>query len=540
MREVDANMGTLWYGGTFYTMSDFAERVEAVFTDQGKIVQTGNYRTLKSQYRIQIDKEINLNGATAFPGFVDSHLHIIGQGEKLQHLDLSNCQSAEQVLELIKKRLNQFPKGQWLFGEGWNDNQWETQRIISCHELDQLSRDHPIVLTRICRHALIANSLAIDLAQISAGASDPQGGKIVRDHKGEMTGYFLDNAQDLIKQAIPERSVDQLKQLIDLSIDHLLSLGLVGGHTEDLAYYGHDSFAKVSSAYQMSLSDQKRRFRTHLLVHHAVIDQFAMRGLKYKDGSDYLEYGAMKIFADGALGGRTAWLNEPYTDDPSHNGLAIHEPERLEALISQARQMDLPVAIHAIGDQAIQTVLKLLKKHPLSDKNRRDRLIHGMVVNDSIIKEMQGLHMTVDVQPTFVSSDFPWVIDRLGEQRVRHAYPWKSFLDAGIRCAGGSDAPIEEVNPLYGIEAFVTRRSNLDGHVYNPEQCLTVFQAISMYTRGSAWAIGNEQRTGQIKPGYLADFTVLKADPFKVDPESIHDIDVAMTVVDEAIVYQNL
>ncbi|SEO84860.1 hypothetical protein SAMN04488134_11445 [Amphibacillus marinus] len=530
-------MGKLWYGGKIYTMVKEDATVEAVYTESGKIIEVGSYQDLTEKYSSEIAEIIKLDGKTMFPGFVDSHLHIIGHGEKLEHLDLSLCTSAEQVLQLVRERLATLAPGQWLFGEGWNDNQWDEVRIIDRRELDQLSTSHPILLNRICRHALIANTRAIQLAELSSHTAEPIGGRIDRDQDGRMTGYFLDNAQELIKRAIPDRSVTQLTELIDRSVADLLRLGLVGGHTEDLAYYGQDSFNRVSQAYFNSLTDGPHKFRAHLLVHHDVINDFQRAQLTYQSGTPFIEYGAMKIFSDGALGGRTAWLREPYADDPSNRGLAIHNKASLTALIKQARSLDLPVAIHAIGDQAMELVVELLKAYPLKS-GARDRIIHAMIVNPVLIEVLKELNVVLDIQPTFVASDFPWVIERLGEKRIKNAYPWQTFLNEGIPCAAGSDAPIETVNPLYGIESFVLRKSSIDNQIYNQAEQLSVYDAISLYTKGSAFVIGKEEVTGQIKTGFQADFTILREDPFQVAADCIHQINVAMTVVDGEVMYR--
>lgn len=536
VKERETFMGTLWYGGTFYTMIKENDQIEAVYTEKGKIIATGSLEQLSETYNDTINERCDLAGKTIFPGFVDSHLHIVGHGEKIEHLDLSQFNSAEDVLLAINERLQSMPDEQWLVGEGWNENQWDSPRVISCHELDQITRNNPIVLTRICRHAVIANTNAMEQAGITAKMTDPRGGRIDRDDQGNLTGYFLDTAQELVKQAIPEPSLNDLKHLIRTSVDDLLRLGLVGGHTEDLAYYGENSFDKTWQAYKESIDGVNRKFRAHLLVHHEVIDDFERHQLSYDDGNGFVNFGAMKIFADGALGGRTAWLTDPYDDDPSNKGIPIHTEAGLRSLIKRARELDLPVAIHAIGDEAIFQVATMLQEFPLHN-GHRDRIIHAMIVNPRVIDALKKTNAVLDIQPTFVSSDFPWVIDRLGEDRIKTAYPWKTFLDEGIRCAGGSDAPIEEVNPLLGIQAFVQRESRLDGKIYTEEQQLSIYQAISLYTKGSAYIIGKENHRGEIKPGYLADFTVLNQDPFKVNVDHIANIEAVMTVVDGTIMY---
>lgn len=531
-------MGILWYGGKIYTMKEIGDEVEAVYTEEGNIIATGQLDKLKEKYQKSITEYQNLQGSVMFPGFVDSHLHIIGHGEKIVHLDLSKMTSPEEVLLAVRKRISNLDTGEWLIGEGWNENQWEDPRVIHKAELDEITTDHPVMLTRVCRHAIIANTKAIKLANIKEETTDPQGGKIIHDQSGALTGYFLDNAQDLVKQIIPDISKKELANLVTTSIDDLLRLGLVGGHSEDLAYYGSDSFNKTWQAFHNGIEGINRKFRAHLLVHHEVIDDVEKAGLGYGDGNKFVSLGAMKIFSDGALGGRTAWLQKPYSDDKENVGIPIHTKENLESLIKRARQLEMPVAVHAIGDQAILTIATLLAKYPL-ENDRKDRIIHSLIINPDVLQALKKINVVLDIQPTFVSSDFPWVIERIGDERVETSYPWKTFLQEGIACAAGSDAPIEEVDPLLGIEAFVLRKSNLDGLIYNEKEQLSVYEAISLYTKGSAYVINHAHDRGMIIPGYVADFTIFDKDLFKVEKECIRNIKVKMTVVDGTIMYQN-
>ncbi|WP_117170574.1 amidohydrolase [Paraliobacillus sediminis] len=530
-------MGTLWYGGTIYTMKEEGEIVEAIYTENGEIIAGDQIHILKEKYAMFITDYQDLKGNVMFPGFVDSHLHIIGHGEKIIHLDLSKMTSPEQVLVAVKERIHVLDEGVWLIGEGWNENQWEDPRVINKTELDEITTNHPIMLTRVCRHAIIANSKAMELANVDKEVMDPQGGKVIRDKSGELTGYFLDNAQDMVKQAIPDISEKELRNLVTTSVDDLLRLGLVGGHSEDLAYYGVDSFQKTWQAFHAGIDGMARKFRAHLLVHHEVIEDMDEQGLGYGSGNKYVSLGAMKIFSDGALGGRTAWLQEAYSDDKTNYGIAIHRSENIEILIKRARQLEMPIAVHAIGDQAILTIAKLLAKFPLKNA-RRDRIIHSLVINPGVINALKQINVVLDIQPTFVASDFPWVIERLGKVRANNSYPWKTFLQEGIPCAAGSDAPIEEVDPLLGIEAFVLRKSSLDGAIYNEKEQLSIYEAVSLYTKGSAYVINHEHDRGIIASGYVADFTIFDQDLFKVDKESIRNIKVEKTVVDGTIVYQ--
>ncbi|UFT98036.1 amidohydrolase [Radiobacillus kanasensis] len=528
-------MGVLWYGGTFYSMEKEGDKMDAVFTSNGVIQAVGTERSLRETYKNQITEEHNIKGATAYPGFVDSHLHIIGHGEKLTHLDLSPMKSAEEVLAALEDRVQTMQKGEWLVGEGWNENQWEHPRILSKIELDEVAPDQPMILTRVCRHAILANSKAIQLAGIHKDTPDPQGGLIERNDNGEETGFFLDTAQDIIKKVVPEVSEEYLKNLVEKSVDDLTRLGLVGGHTEDLNYYG--GYKKTYQAFKRGINGKQRKFRAHLLIHHGVFDEVMEDGLDYGDGTGFIELGAMKIFSDGALGGRTAWLSEPYVDEPGNYGIPIHSDEELEVLVKKAREKDMPVAVHAIGDKAAITIARLIEKYPLH-KNRRDRIIHAQIVNSELLDILKRVPVVLDIQPTFVASDFPWVIERVGLERAKQSYPWKTFLEFGIPCAGGSDAPIESVNPLLGIQAAVLRQSSMDGKTYNEDQCLTLYEAISLYTKGSAFAISKENQMGKIAPGYVADFTILEEDLSQVEPSAISQVKVMKTVIDEDVVYQ--
>ncbi|MDL4841341.1 amidohydrolase [Aquibacillus rhizosphaerae] len=527
-------MGVLWYGGNIYTMKSIGNTVDSVFIEDGIIVDTGDYHILKQNYGNKISEIKNLNGKTMFPGFVDSHLHIIGHGEKIAHLDLSLMTSPEQVAEALRSRVDNLHEGEWLIGEGWNENQWEDPRILHKDELDSICPNNPMLLTRVCRHAILANTHAMEKAGVNDRTKDPQGGKIVRNEEGQATGYFLDTAQEIIKKVVPDISIDKLTKLVGTSIDELLELGLVGGHSEDLAYYG--GFNKTLAAFYNAINKENRRFRAHLLVHHEVVDDMIASEISFSEQNEYIELGAMKIFSDGALGGRTAWLSEPYEDDRDNYGIPIHSIEVLEDLVKKARLHGLPIAVHAIGDQAAWTVAKLIQKYPLNN-GRRDRIIHAQVMNKQLLELLKSIDVVLDIQPTFVASDFPWIIDRLGEKRVQDAYPWKTYLQHGIPCAAGSDAPIEDVNPLHGIEAAVLRRSNIDGNIYNEKQQLSVYEAISLYTKGSAYVIGREHNRGQIDKGFLADFTILDVDLFQIPPEKIRTAKVEMTVVDGEIAY---
>ncbi|MFS0864535.1 amidohydrolase [Fredinandcohnia sp. 179-A 10B2 NHS] len=530
-------MGTLWTGGQAYTFVKENEKVEAVFVENGIIIATGQEAVLRKQFQDRVKHVVDIVGCTMYPGFVDSHMHIIGHGEKLMKLDFSEMTTSHQLIDAIKEHVSKANKGEWITGEGWNENILPDQKIFKREELDELSPNNPLVLKRICRHAIIVNSTALELAGITDETPDPVGGVIVRDEAGKATGYLKDRAQDLVMDVIPTVSEDYLKQALTLSIKNCLELGLVGAHTEDLHYYG--GFHRTFHAFQQVIDGQKVKFRTNLLVHHEAVDDMHHDGYSYKDGTEFVEFGAMKIFADGALGGRTALLSQPYNDSPDTSGVAIHSLQELKSLVKKAREYKMPIAVHAIGDLAFEYVIDVIEEYP-GISGQRDRLIHAQILRKDLIERAKNLPIILDIQPRFVVSDFPWVIDRIGEENFSYCYAWKTLLKEGFHCAGGSDAPIEPVNPLLGIHAAVTRKNpdDKDSGSYIPKETLSMFEAISLFTTGSAYAIGQEDRMGKIAPGYKADFTILDKDLFSIPEDEIIDVKVMKTVVDNTIMFE--
>jgi predicted amidohydrolase YtcJ len=280
------------------------------------------------------------------------------------------------------------------------------------------------------------------------------------------------------------------------------------------------------------------------LIYHPYLMELEESGWKAGEGDDWFRIGALKIFADGSIGGRTALLSEPYADDPGNVGLAIHEEEELGELATQAVKRGMPIAVHAIGDAAVERVLRVMADHPLKPGNPsrlRHRLIHAQFLRPDLIERLKRLEVVVDIQPRFVASDFPWVLKRVGMKRAPYAYTWKTLWDAGVQVAGGSDAPIEPFHPLLGIHAAVTRRRLDDPKEhpgYGPEQKLTPIQALHLFTKGSAYAAGEERERGTLSVGKFADLTVYERDILTVEPDELDRVQTLFTVVNGRIGYR--
>lgn len=519
-------MKKLWFNGVIYTMIREGERVEAVLTEEGRIVGVGSYKELHNE----ADELIDLKGAVMFPGFVDSHIHMIGFGKQLKSIDLTKVTSKQKMLDKLRIGAEKLAASEWLIADGFNENLFVDRTIPTAQELDEIT-DRPIVISRVCRHVYLGNSQALQLAGLEM-YKDSEKGFVGRHSDGRLNGLAYEQAAAQLRDAqIPKQKAAQQQELqkeLNRAIDTMLSLGLTGAHTEDMNYYGpyenaYETYATVTS--------KRQDFRCNLLIHHEVFQAMMEKNLAFNE--DFMELGAMKIFADGSFGGATAALLDDYSDQAGWKGTLIHNDDELEQLFKLARSYHRPIATHMIGDAAVEQIVSMIEKYP-PPIGTTDRIIHACLVNENLLQRLSKLNVVVDAQPLFVSSDFPWVAEKIGEQRLAYAYAWKSFIEANIPCAGSSDAPVEAVNPLLGIYAAVEREK--DGDVFVSEQRLSRFQAIQMYTRGSAQAINHMHDRGLIKENYVADFSVFNQDLFTGDLRQAKTI---MTIVNGKIAFKN-
>lgn len=502
--------------------------VEALLTEDGKIVAVGSYEQLKTKAQ----QEVNLNGSVLYPGFIDTHMHMIGYGASLRNLDLSKITSVKALVARLKEASRSIREGEWLLGEGWDENNFPDQKLPTLKQLDDIT-DAPILLKRTCRHAVLVNSSLLSLAQICKETPDPEGGVIERDEAGNPTGYLHESAQQLVLKLLPKPTAASLTTELETAVDHLLSLGLTSAVTDDLGYYG--DYHNPYEAFRNVIA-QRKNFKAYLLRRDTIFEQ--MMESNISDDLPYMELGPMKIFVDGALGGRTALLSEPYTDSYETLGVAVHSDDRLEELVQLARNYNEAIAVHVIGDAAVEKIVSLIERYP-APSGKVDRLIHVNVLRKDLVARMKKLSVVLDIQPVFVASDFPWAQERLGRNRMLYAYAWKTLLDEGFLCGGGSDAPIEGASPLLGIYAAVARK--MPGNAsegYSMKEALSIYEAIKLFTSSAAKTIGKEHCRGRLVVGYEADFTVIEEDLFHIPESTIPQATVVMTVVDGNIVYE--
>ncbi len=466
----------------------------------------------------------DLAGATVIPGLIDAHIHFMWYGLSLQELSLRDV-SRKAMLEQVAARATELPPGTWIRGRGWDQNIWQERHFPTATELDRVAPQHPVVLIAKNAHALVANSTAMRIAKVNSETADPPYGKLGRDSRGQPTGMFFERASDLIKQVIPEPTLDDIVQALEIAQQHLLAAGITGVHDVD----GQPAF----TALQELRRQGRQKVRVVKYIRRESLDAVLETGLRTGMGDDWLKFGGLKLFADGALGSRTGAMFAPYEGEPDNLGLLTLEPAYMQELASRAAKGGLALAIHAIGDRANHLVVNVLEAAKPLNPHLRHRIEHVQLITPEDRNRLAQAGLVASMQPIHAIHDMEMADRHLG-QRAAHAYTWRSVLESGAVLAFGSDAPIEVFNPFLGLYAAVTRCRE-DGtpspNGWYPEQRLTLQQALRAYTWGAAYAAGQETRLGLLAPGYYADLIALNQDIFNIPPSQLLDTKVERVMV---------
>ncbi len=514
---------TLLTNGSIYTMDPTRPRASAVAIRAGRILAVGGeeLRELIGHGTRVMDVE----GRCVIPGLADSHIHLAWYGVGLRHIPLVGTRSLEELLALVAERANMTAPGEWIQGRGWDQEQWPDRRFPSAADLDRVAPRHAVVLTAKSGHALVANSLALERAGITATTPDPQGGHFERGPDGHPTGLALEKAMDKIKAAIPQPDAAAIAAALPAAFERAWQVGLTAVH--DMASPTEDEVA-VLDAYRQLHARGELGLRVVRYLSAAALD----RGRPDIPSDDWLRIGGIKLFADGALGPRTAAMLEPYVGEPDNLGIMTITRARLAEVARQAAGAGLPLAVHAIGDRANRLVLDVLAEAgPTPPK--RHRIEHVQCLHPDDVGRLAALGVVASMQPIHATQDAP-MADRYWGARTATAYAWRSLLDAGTVLSFGSDCPVEDMNPLLGIHAAVTRAcpggyGGAEG--WHPEQRLTVAEAVRAYTWGAAYAAGMEDRLGSLTPGKWADLVVLERDIFACDAAAIAETRVTRTMI---------
>jgi predicted amidohydrolase YtcJ len=516
-------------GGDLWTMDPQHPRAAAVAWRGDQILAVGDDAAVRALAG-PATRVIDLHGHSATPGLIDAHCHLYSLGADLEHVSVRDLTSEAAAVQVMAQAAKTHPAGQWLIGRGWDQNRWPGQQFPTKAALDAAISDRPVLLERIDGHAIWVNSVALREAQITRATPDPAGGKIVRNAAGEPTGVLLDNAEALVFAKEPPASAEVREHRLHAAAAVAIAAGLTAVHDMGIEEETADVYRKLAAAHELPLRVHAFMTAPAHLERFATppapaTGRFVMRGVKF--------------YADGALGSRGARLYDGYSDDPKNHGLWRIEPAALQKAVEAAVAGGWQVAIHAIGDAGVGSVIDAYlaaeKAHP---GDHRLRIEHTQVVAPQDVPRMVAAHAIASMQPTHATSDMPWAEARLGPQRIKGAYAWRTMLDQHIPLAGGSDFPVEQVSPILGIYAAVTRQDakGTPAGGWYPAQRMTLTEAIDAFTHGAAYAEGAESSRGMIAVGRHADFTVFSG---TLAPDrSLLDLHVDYTIVDGEIVYQ--
>ena len=535
-------MAELYINGKVYTGNEKLE--EAFVVDNGYFKFVGsNEDALRQDY----DEIIDLAGKFVCPGFNDSHMHLLSYGSALMCAKLNeHTNSLKDMLDCLDNFIkdNQIPVGTWVKGRGWNqDNFTDVSRMPTRYDLDDVSKDHPIIAIRACGHAMVVNSKALELLGITKDTKQVEGGTIGFSDN-EPNGQFFDNAMNLVYDNMPCPSKDELKDMILLASKALNSYGVTSSQTDDYCVYSNLDYELINEAYQELNAENKLTVRVYEQANITSLDDlkdFINKGHMTGDGDLMFKMGPLKMLGDGSLGSRTACLSIPYADDESTSGLLCFDSKTVEDMVMYAHENGMQIAIHAIGDKCLDVLLdayeKALTKLPKDD--HRHGVVHCQITRADQLERIKKLKLHIYAQSIFLDYDIKIVYKRVGGVLASTSYAWKTLLDGGIQVSNGTDCPVELPYALGGIECAVTRCDLHQNYgPYNPSQMFSVKEALDSYTISGAYASFEEDYKGLIKEKYLADFVVLDHNIFEVPNNEIKNIQVLKTYLGGKCVYQ--
>jgi predicted amidohydrolase YtcJ len=522
-------------GGTIVTMVDEGDEVEALAARDQRIVATGSEKKIWP-YIGPETVVVDLDGDVAYPGFIEAHAHFVGIGRARMQLDLRPARTWDDIVAMVEAAAAQTPAGAWIEGRGWHQEKWTTPPEPSVdglpiHDaLSAVSPDHPVVLTHASGHAAMVNQAALEIAGITETTPDPDGGEIVRDASGRPIGVLRENAEALVLRHRPVGDADaMIVRAVQLASEECLAKGITSFH---------DAGTRLDQLplLQRLADDGRLGVRLYVMLTDSAEDLAPhldeVRRIGSADGS--LTVRAIKRWIDGALGAHGAWLLEPYDDLPQSSGLNTEDLDEMRATAEVAAKHGFQLCVHAIGDRANRETLDLYER-AFEDREglrqARWRIEHAQHLHPDDIPRFGALGVIASMQPVHCTSDGPWVPQRLGERRAAEgAYVWRSLLDSGAVIATGTDAPVEDVDPLASFRAAITRRM-ADGTAFHPEQRMSRHEALRSMTRDAAYAAFEEEEKGTLEVGRLADVTVLSGDLRTMPEETLGDVAVTTTIV---------
>jgi predicted amidohydrolase YtcJ len=525
------------FNANIHTMEEQQPTRQALSILRNRIVAVGSDKEIKKLAGPQT-RMIDAKKQLVLPGFNDSHVHFLSGGFQLSSVDLRDADSPTEFAERIRRFAERTPAGRWITGGDWDHERWADARLPTKELIDRYTPETPVFVSRLDGHMALANSLVLRRAGVTRQTLDPAGGVIVRDPKtDEPTGILKDAAQNLVWKVIPEASFEEKLGAARAATNHAASLGVTS--VQDM------SAGKDVGVYQTLLDRRELKTRIYAVAPLPRWERLAQTGVRAHFGNDILRIGGLKGFADGSLGSTTALFYEPYRDAPNTAGIASDEMYPEGAMLERVREAEragLQVMIHAIGDRANDLILSIFEQveQETGNRDQRFRIEHAQHLRPQDIVRFSRDKVIASMQPYHAIDDGRWAEKRIGKERIKTTYAFRSLLDSGATLALGTDWSVAPLNPLLTVYAAVTRRT-LDGKNpkgWVPEQKISVAEAVRAYTVGSAYAEFEEANKGTITAGKLADVVVLSQDIFKIDPKEIDKTRVVLTIMDGRVVFE--
>jgi predicted amidohydrolase YtcJ len=525
-----------------------SSRFQALAIRKGRVTRFGMDQDIRNLAGPKT-KLMDLHGAFVMPGFNDAHIHLWSGGLEMQHVDLVSATSLDDMKARIAAKAKETPAGAWMQGRGWDHTKWQDQRLPSRQDIDAVTGDHPAFFPRIDGHIGVANSAALKFAGIDRNTPDPQGGKIDRDANGEPTGILRETAKEALQAKIPEPTIAERRKAVELALAEAARWGLTSVQEPPVNPQDPTEW-KYFLIYEDLENQGKLTARiTEWLPFNAPLNVLTAHRAHHPNDDLMLHTGVLKGYLDGSLGSRTAALLAPYADDPKNTGIVYHQQDELNQMTIERVRAGFGITFHAIGDRAFTMALNayeaaandMKQRHVAVEKRppfHSFRIEHAQVTNPDLLKRAAELELIMSMQPSHLLTDMNWAEQRLGPERAKNSYAWKSALEHKLPLAFGTDYPVEPLTPFRGIYAAITRKNEAGIKEYYPQEKLTIEQAIAAYTSGSAFADFSDHDKGTLAPGMLADFVVLDRDITKVAPEDILKTKVLRTVVGGKTVYE--
>ncbi|SHJ82614.1 hypothetical protein SAMN02745751_03466 [Dethiosulfatibacter aminovorans DSM 17477] len=534
---------TIFINGNIVTMKDEIQ-AEALAVSNDKIVATGSNYEIKSMANT-LTQVIDLKEKTLLPGFIDTHMHIVGYGFSFEAIDLLGLPSLESLIDKCKKYIeeNDIAEGVWILGRGFDQNVFEdVNGFPTSKDLNKISENHPILLLRTCGHIGIANDLALNLAEVDENTF-VRGGSFDKYEDGKPNGVIKEASLEWFKIKMSQsRTVDDLKRAIMAGGNDLSRYGITSVHTEDsydLGYAG--DLSELYEAYKQLIFEgnlKQRVYQKISLPRMSDVDDFLKRFLHTGLGNDFFRIGPVKLWADGTLGGRTAWLLEDYDDEPGQKGIAVYEDDEMTDIIKKCQDNNLQMCIHSIGDAALEQILNAYENASSGKdmKAFRHRIVHCQIGHYDQYQRIADMGININIQPMHTRTDYPLIEHRLGSERSSKCHAWNTIQEYGVLVTGSSDVPCTNCDNAASVFAGISEIVNRDYWLKDEE--VSVYDALKMYTVNAAYSAFEEDVKGTIENGKFADFVILSENPMSIKKENIKDIEVEMTILGGKVVYR--